>query len=1094
MRSRSASRHYVAALVLSSVAVAQTSDPRDAHLQFDGIDDLAVIANHASISPGAAITVEAWIRPATIASTNNQDRVVSKTSSYELTISTGDTGCGFGSQGHVQWRAVIGGVDARICGGSLSRGVWTHVAGTYSAGSFALYVNGTRVANASRTGTLAVNGNAVVIGNRLQFDRGFEGGIDAVRIWNRALPQSELQENMDDELGGVGANLAAEYRFVEGDGQVIGDASANRNHGVLGSTSAVEPRDPTWVASSSGNAAPTVNAGPDRTLTLPDDSLLLDGSVADDGLPTGSLTVRWSQLSGPAAASFAEVTQADTDVTFPVAGTYVLQLAVNDGELADNDTVQILVQEVAPPPPPPPPPGDARDEHLQFDGIDDLATIASRATISPAAAITVEAWIKPVTIASNTNQDRVVSKSSSYELMVSTGDTGCASGTQGHVQWRATIGGVDARICGGTLTRGAWTHIAGTYSAGSFALYVNGSRVASAARNGSLAVNGNSLVIGNRTLADRGFDGAIDVVRIWSRALTQSELQDNMDDELGGLGANLAAEYPFSEGDGQVVGDASANRNQGVLGSTSATEARDPTWVASSGNRAPTVDAGPDRTLTLPTDSVHLDGTVTDDGLPGGSLTPRWSQLSGPAPAIFAAPTETDTDVTFPEAGTYVLQLSADDGERVTHDSVQIGVQPELEELASIEVLPATSTLRPGQAQQFTATGRSAAGNPLSIAPTWTTSAGSISSSGTYTAPADLGDHTVRASVGDISDVATVTVSAEATVRITGVTFNWASHRRAAPGSDNWPATWSNDDHQYAVWGDGGGFGGTNQLGRSSFGVGRIEGGPDDYRTINRFGGYQPECPSNIVGKGHGAPISIGGVLYVWVTPEWGPAGYASFTLYKSTNKGCTWTRLNVQFAHATYGVSFGTFVQYGKDNTFAPPYVYTMAAAATNTSSNYIVQVPGRVMLLRAPVTALENASAYQFYAGLDGSGQPRWSSNHQDKVPIYQDAAGVGPWPQTSFVPGLNRYVYTNQHGDGSSNTARKSLMTMAEAPNPWGPWTVIFRGVFFPTIERTTSQWNFGPKWFRNGGREFTLIFSGVSTNDSWNTVHGAFTVAP
>src|ERR1044072_2099047 len=68
---------------------------------------------------------------------------------------------------------------------------------------------------------------------------------------------------------------------------------------------------------------------------------------------------------------------------------------------------------------------------------------------------------------------------------------------------------------------------------------------------------------------------------------------------------------------------------------------------------------------------------------------------------------------------------------------------------------------------------------------------------------------------------------------ITGVTFETASHRRAAQGSDNWPATWSNDDHQYAVWGDGGGFGGTENEGRASFGVARIEGTGASYRGVN---------------------------------------------------------------------------------------------------------------------------------------------------------------------------------------------------------------------------------------------------------------------
>ena len=64
------------------------------------------------------------------------------------------------------------------------------------------------------------------------------------------------------------------------------------------------------------------------------------------------------------------------------------------------------------------------------------------------------------------------------------------------------------------------------------------------------------------------------------------------------------------------------------------------------------------------------------------------------------------------------------------------------------------------------------------------------------------------------------------------------------------------------------------------------------------------------------------------------------------------------------------------------------------------------------------------------------------------------------------------------------------MAEAPQPWGPWHVFHHARFFPQIERSVFQWNFAPKWFRNGGREFTLIFSGDGSNDSWNTIDGTF----
>ena len=49
---------------------------------------------------------------------------------------------------------------------------------------------------------------------------------------------------------------------------------------------------------------------------------------------------------------------------------------------------------------------------------------------------------------------------------------------------------------------------------------------------------------------------------------------------------------------------------------------------------------------------------------------------------------------------------------------------------------------------------------------------------------------------------------------IKGINFDWSFHIRLAPGSDNWPVTWADDGNQYVVWGDGGGFGGTNGIGR----------------------------------------------------------------------------------------------------------------------------------------------------------------------------------------------------------------------------------------------------------------------------------------
>ena len=92
-----------------------------------------------------------------------------------------------------------------------------------------------------------------------------------------------------------------------------------------------------------GNTAPIVSAGPDQTVTFPNDALL-QGSVTDDGIPSpGSLTSTWSQVSGPGVVSFDDLTQEVTNASFSAAGTYRLRLTGNDGELRSTDDVTITV-------------------------------------------------------------------------------------------------------------------------------------------------------------------------------------------------------------------------------------------------------------------------------------------------------------------------------------------------------------------------------------------------------------------------------------------------------------------------------------------------------------------------------------------------------------------------------------------------------------------------------------------------------------------------------------------------------------------------------------------------------------------------------
>jgi VCBS repeat-containing protein len=66
------------------------------------------------------------------------------------------------------------------------------------------------------------------------------------------------------------------------------------------------------------NDAPQVNAGTDTSVTLPQNTVTLDGTVSDDGLPAGTVTTNWSRAGGTGAGivSFADQAAIDTTATF----------------------------------------------------------------------------------------------------------------------------------------------------------------------------------------------------------------------------------------------------------------------------------------------------------------------------------------------------------------------------------------------------------------------------------------------------------------------------------------------------------------------------------------------------------------------------------------------------------------------------------------------------------------------------------------------------------------------------------------------------------------------------------------------------------
>jgi hypothetical protein len=98
-----------------------------------------------------------------------------------------------------------------------------------------------------------------------------------------------------------------------------------------------------YFAAAPANQAPLVAAGADQMITLPNLTASLSGVATDDGLPSGTLTLSWSQVSGPGTVMFNTSNQVATQATFSGQGVYVLRLMASDGVLANSDDVQVTV-------------------------------------------------------------------------------------------------------------------------------------------------------------------------------------------------------------------------------------------------------------------------------------------------------------------------------------------------------------------------------------------------------------------------------------------------------------------------------------------------------------------------------------------------------------------------------------------------------------------------------------------------------------------------------------------------------------------------------------------------------------------------------
>ena len=182
---------------LTSGPVRITNGKLGGALQFDGSDDTVTIADSSLLDITSEITVSTWVN---VASQNSYKKIVVKGNSDDLTyyLSQGPSNDGastyLGIRNASNQSAIASTLD------HLPIGTWVHLVGTYNGSTIRLYWNGTEIDNTSHTGLIRTNDQKLSIGAYSNGSEYFSGSIDDVRIYNRALTATDVNNLYKDTM------------------------------------------------------------------------------------------------------------------------------------------------------------------------------------------------------------------------------------------------------------------------------------------------------------------------------------------------------------------------------------------------------------------------------------------------------------------------------------------------------------------------------------------------------------------------------------------------------------------------------------------------------------------------------------------------------------------------------------------------------------------------------------------------------------------------------------------------------------------------------------------------------------------------------
>ena len=212
-------------------------------LSYDGMNDYVGMSSQLPLTDKNVFSASAWVK----LDASTTSGTVIQIQGNQMGGNSGNAGLSIvGDKAGMFWYAGgnSGNISCPNCWyvsdvSTLPLNTWIFITGVWErSGSNitgTLYVNGVnKGTNTSglMTATGAFNSYTIIGSHSWNMDY-IDASIDEVCIWNKALTETEIRNNMCKKLTGNETGLVGYWRFDEGSGGTANDASGNGNNGTL---------------------------------------------------------------------------------------------------------------------------------------------------------------------------------------------------------------------------------------------------------------------------------------------------------------------------------------------------------------------------------------------------------------------------------------------------------------------------------------------------------------------------------------------------------------------------------------------------------------------------------------------------------------------------------------------------------------------------------------------------------------------------------------------------------------------------------------------------------------------------------------------